>query len=92
MFVNIPLSYVFSYPFTLIDEKLFLPVFILSYWLTNLLGFLMLHHGITGLFNKRKTSLSIAREFFMTLAYTFVIVVLVRLGWISMPTDFLSHN
>ena len=90
MVVNVPLSYAFSYPFTLIDKKLFLPAFILGYWLSNLLGFLMLHRGATGLLGKNKSSMSLRQSIMIALAYTLVIVLLVWLGWIPVPTDLLQ--
>ena len=91
-FINVPISYAFSYPFTLIDKQFFLPTFILGYWLSNLLGLLMLHRGFTGLLSKKKPSTSMLRGFMIALAYTLVIVLLVRQGWIPTPTDFLQVN
>ena len=38
--VNIPLAYLFSIPFTLLHDNLFLPSFVIGYWFTNLLGFI----------------------------------------------------
>lgn len=87
MIVNVPLSYVFSYPFALIDKRLFLPAFILGYWLSNLLGFVMLHRGVTGLVNKRRPTMSLRHSVYVALAYTLIIVLLVWLGWIPAPTE-----
>jgi len=36
--VNVPLAYILSYPFTILDQSFFLSAFILAYWFTNLLG------------------------------------------------------
>ncbi len=45
MLVNVPLAYLFSWPFSAMHEQLFVPSFIIGYWLTNLLGLVMLHQA-----------------------------------------------
>lgn len=90
MFVNVPLSYVFSLPFTLISERLFLPSFIIGYWLSNLLGFVLLHRGIRGLVAKEKSKYTLLHSIAVTLLYTIVISILVWLDWIPIPTEYLS--
>jgi len=87
MVVNVPLAYLFSYPFAAIDRSWFLPAFILGYWLSNLLGFMLLHRGVTGLLGRQKPTMSLQRSLFVALAYTLIIVLLVWLGWIPVPTD-----
>ena len=89
LFVNVPLSYAFSYPFTLIDESLFLPTFILGYWLSNWLGFILLHRGVTGLLAKGKPSMGLRGGIVVAIVYTVVIAVLVWLEWIPVPTELL---
>ncbi|KPJ95516.1 MAG: hypothetical protein AMJ53_02645 [Gammaproteobacteria bacterium SG8_11] len=88
--VNVPLSYAFSYPFTLIDESLFLPTFILGYWLSNWLGFILLHRGVAGLLAKDKPSMGLRGSLVVAIVYTIVIAVLVWLGWIPVPTELLQ--
>jgi hypothetical protein len=89
LFVNVPLSYAFSYPFTLISESLFLPTFILGYWLTNWLGFILLHRGVAGLLSKNKPSMSLRTSFVVAMVYTIIIAVFVWLEWIPAPTELL---
>jgi hypothetical protein len=89
LFVNVPLSYAFSYPFTLIDQSLFLPAFILGYWLSNLLGFLLLHRGVAGLLAKDRPTMGFRNSIVVALVYTVVIVVMVWLEWIPVPTELL---
>ena len=90
LFVNVPLSYAFSYPFTLIDESLFLPAFILGYWLSNWLGFILLHRGIGGLLIKDKPSMGLRGGLVVAIIYTIIIAVLVWLEWIPVPTELLE--
>jgi hypothetical protein len=92
LIVNVPLSYAFSYPFTLLDKRLFVPAFIVGYWLSNLLGFLLLHRGVSGLFNKQKPSMSVRKSIVVAMVYTLIIVLLVWLGWIPAPVELLHGN
>lgn len=89
--VNIPLAYIFSYPFTLISKKLFLPAFVFGYLLTNILGFVLMHKGIRGL---RGTKCNIKEElkkdFLVSLFYTLLIVILVLFGIIKPPMEYLN--
>ena len=55
LFVNIPLAYVFALPFGFFSKKLFLPAMILGYWVTNIIGFIMMHHGVKDLISKEKS-------------------------------------
>ncbi len=57
LFINIPLSYIFALPFSLISKKLFLPTMILGYWITNVIGFMMMHYGIKDIFSKEKKNI-----------------------------------
>lgn len=87
--VNVPLAYLFSVPFSLIDDRLYVPAFALGYWLTNVLGFVLLHKGVTGMLSKRKASLR--HDLLIATAYTIVIVVVASLGWIPSPTTLLEE-
>jgi len=87
--VNVPLAYLFSLPFSLIDERLYVPAFALGYWLTNVLGFVLLHKGVAGMISKRKASLR--HDLLVGTAYTIVIVVIASLGWLPSPTTLLDQ-
>ena len=90
MVVNVPLAYAFSVPFTFISEQLFLPSFILGYWLTNLLGFILMHKGVTGLIHKRETGMRLRYQFAIAFLYTAIIVIMVWLEWLPFPTELLN--
>ncbi len=45
-FVNLPLAYAFGYLCALFDKELFLPATIFGYWLSNIIGFILMHHGL----------------------------------------------
>lgn len=38
LIVNVPLAYIFSFPFSLISDKLFLPSFVFGYFLSHFRG------------------------------------------------------
>ena len=89
--INVPLAYLFSLPFSLINEQLFLPAFILGYWLTNLLGFLMLHWGGEGLTYRRRPTISVKRSLLVSVLYSVIMIILVVAGWIAPPTEYLQY-
>lgn len=91
LIVNIPISYAFSYPFTLISKKLFLPSFVTGYLLTNILGFVLIHKGIRGLRNRDKNLRGVLKkDLLVSVIYTILIVLLVVFGIIKTPTEYLK--
>jgi hypothetical protein len=90
MLVNMPLAYLFSWPCAAIDEQFFLPAFITGYWLTNLLGLVMLHQGSAGLLKKQRDNFSFKRSLIMASIYSALIFVVVILGWLESPATYLK--
>ena len=88
--VNVPLGYIFALPFSLIHEQLFLPAFIFGYWLTNLLGFLLLHWGGEGLVYQHRPTISIRRSLVFSVIYSVIVIAMVLFGWIAPPTEYLN--
>ena len=81
--VNVPLAYLFSLPFSLLDERLYVPSFALGYWSTNVLGFVLLHKGAAGMLSARRASLR--KDLLIATGYTIVIAVAASLGWLPSP-------
>lgn len=81
--VNIPVAYVLAIPFTLISEKLFLPVFVLGYWVTNVAGFILMHIGANDFVKVKTDTYSTKRVVIISLLYTLGLIALVSLGWIK---------
>ncbi|MGV8151229.1 MAG: hypothetical protein ACP5NV_05885 [Candidatus Woesearchaeota archaeon] len=88
MFVNIPLAYVFAIPFSLIKKDFFLPAFVIGYLLTNVLGMLLMHHGLRKIFNTKKKKKQLIKDLLIALLYTALIVALVLLGIIKPPQEY----
>ncbi|MFO0752196.1 MAG: hypothetical protein U0411_02585 [Thermodesulfovibrionales bacterium] len=87
-FVNIPLAYLCGWLASLAYQQAFLPVFVLSYWITNIAGFVLLHKGVEMAARKEGRSTPYSRRSFMkdlalSVAYTALIVGLVRLHLIK---------
>ena len=67
LFINFPIAYFFACAVNLIYKGAFLWAFIISYWITNVLGFILLQKGMENAFKdegeKRKYSRKNAATF-----------------------------
>lgn len=89
--INVPLSYLISWPFSLLSDALFPVAFILAYWLTNLLGLLMLHWGGHNFLSKSASTFSVRNSLIVSVVYTLVIMVLVWQGWLVSPATLMNY-
>ena len=83
LWVNVPLALVFAWTVSLFYRPAFKPSLILGYWLTNVLGFVLMHKGAQQVLAKEERKYSrrdILRDIGISLLYTLLIVVLVELG------------
>ena len=85
LFVNFPLAYGFAWGiggllsvFMTIHKWLFVNLFVAGYFLTNLIGFLMIHYSIFGL--KAAKRGSILKQVLVSISYTLVIVAFFGMG------------
>jgi hypothetical protein len=85
--VNIPLAYVFAWLVGLVVPGYFLASMIVGYWLTNIAGFVMMHAGIK-MVALKEVKIEFLKDFLISLAYTLVMVVFYRIGWLRFPTDY----
>ena len=83
MFVNVPLALVFAWLVSAFYKPAFTSSLVFGYWLTNVLGFILLHKGAqqalgkeTGKYSRR----DLLRDIVVSLLYTLVIVMLVKFG------------
>ncbi|KKQ98880.1 MAG: hypothetical protein UT24_C0032G0010 [Candidatus Woesebacteria bacterium GW2011_GWB1_39_12] len=89
LLVNIPLAYLGGSLFGLLDQRLFFPGMVVSYWLTNLLGFALMHFGWLNL--KKDSPIGrkeILQNVFFSLAYTLLMVFLVSFGVLKFPAEY----
>ncbi len=91
LFINIPLAYGIAFLAGLISKNLFYPTIILAYWLTNVLGLVLMHHGVRGLISDGKKKYGrkeLIKDFIFSILYTLIIVLLVKIGWLKFPAGF----
>ena len=97
IFINIPLAYGFAWVigkfldiFLDIHRYLFAALFIIGYFLTNLLGFLMIHYSITANNEKKESPI---KQILISLFYTVIIVLLTYFDILNLniQLDILPH-
>lgn len=89
--INIPLAYVFAFPFGLISRNLFLPMMIFGYWITNVVGFMLMHHGVKDLVSggkSKNTKKELMKDIVTSILYTLVVVIFVKMGWLKFPLEY----
>lgn len=101
-FVNLPLALAFAWLVSLIAapawrETVFGIALIVGYWLTNVLGFVLMHRGARHLLAREKTGTSPAhgalrKDLLVSLAYTALIVILIKLGVLKPIEGYYSQN
>ena len=94
LFVNVPLAIGFGWLVSLPYRPAFGPAVVLGYWLTNVAGLILLHKGAQKTFGKSPlaayTHRDLLRDAAISLLYTLLIVVLVKLKIVQPITDFLQ--
>lgn len=91
LFINIPIAYGFAFLFGLISKNLFTPMLIIGYWLTNILGFILMHKGTERFLRPGKnayTRKELTKDLIFSILYALVIVTLIKLEWIKFPTEY----
>ena len=82
-FINIPLALAFAWAVSFIYKPAFAASLILGYWITNVLGFVLMHKGARRIFSEKPPQ-KLRRELFtdvmISLVYTAVIVALIKFG------------
>ena len=90
IFFNLPIAYLFGYLFSLPFPDLLLPFTIAGYWLSNVLGFILMQVGAADTFFENKEK-NFKKDLLTSLAtstvYTIVVVVLVKLNIFSLPIE-----
>lgn len=82
-FVNIPLALVFAWGVSFFYKPAFDAGVVIGYWLTNVLGFVLMQKGAqTALSDKpeKYSRRDLAKDLVVSLLYTALIVLLIRFG------------
>jgi hypothetical protein len=95
LFVNVPLALAFAWVVSLFYKPVFAPALVLGYWLTNVLGFILLHKGAQKMLSDKQRPYSrrdLLRDVGVSLLYTALIVVLVKFGILQPIKDYFPNH
>ena len=91
-FVNLPLALAFGWLVSLIYVPAFGGAVIIGYWLTNVLGFVLMHKGaqkfLSSETQKPYSRRDLLRDLLISLLYTAVILVLLKLKILQPLRDY----
>lgn len=89
---NLPIAYFFGYLCSFFSPKLLAPCTIIGYWLSNVIGILMIQFGAGDIFKQESQQRNLKKEIFNTVVsstvYTLVIIFLIQLKIIDTPLLF----
>ncbi|MCC5630274.1 hypothetical protein LC613_20540 [Nostoc sphaeroides CHAB 2801] len=89
---NLPIAYGFGYACSLLSPKLLLPCSIIGYWLSNIVGILLMQFGSKDIFQKEPQEHNLKKELISGLisstAYTVLIILLIQLKILDSPILF----
>ena len=83
LFVNLPLALVFAWVISLFYRPAFEASLVIGYWLTNVLGFVLMHKGGQRMLTETEKEYSrreLLKDVGISLLYTGVILALIKLG------------
>ena len=83
LFVNVPLALAFAWVISLFYPAAFQGSWIVGYWLTNVLGFVLMHKGGEKMFTEKDRKYSrrdLMRDIGISVLYTALILLLVKMG------------
>ncbi len=95
MFVNVPLALAFAWVISAFYRPAFGVSWVLGYWLTNVLGFVLMHKGAEQLLSaesKKNLRRELIKDVLISLIYTLVVVVLAKSGFIKPIQDYLPSR
>ncbi len=100
--VNLPLAVLFAWVVGLIYKPAAQPrsaafnaAVIIGYWLTNILGFVLMHKGAQQAFSKTESKYSwrsLSKDVAISLIYTCLIVVLIKTGVLQPIQDYFTKK
>ncbi len=101
-FVNVPLALAFAWLVSSLcanswRDAVFNVALIVGYWLTNVLGFVLMHRGAKQMLGKPPADKAsnrneLKKDLLVSLAYTVLIVLLIKLGVLKPIEDYFSRK
>ena len=94
LFVNVPLAVGFAWLVSLFYKPAFATSIVIGYWLTNVLGFVLMHKGGLKLLSSNEVGKysrrQLCKDVVISLLYTLLILLLVRLRILQPIKDYFS--
>lgn len=95
-FVNLPLALAFAWTISLFYRPAFAAALVVGYWLTNLIGFVLMHHGARKIMLQTQPApysrRDLLRDVTISLLYTGLIVLLIQLKVLKPLTECFSRK
>ncbi|MBW4576459.1 MAG: hypothetical protein KME08_14385 [Aphanothece sp. CMT-3BRIN-NPC111] len=92
LFFNLPIAYFFGYACSLLHPNLLVPCSILGYWLSNIVGILLMQVGAIDVLSGQPKERNFKKELLTGLAsstaYTLVILALIQFKILDTPVLF----
>lgn len=89
VYINIPIAYVLAIPFSHLHKNGFSIAIVFFYWVTNIVGFIMMHSSaqqmLSNTENKKDRKKELIKDLFISLLYTVLIAALVQLDILKSP-------
>lgn len=88
LIVNLPIAYVFASLISLINSKLFAGSLLICYWVTNIIGLILVHQGVCNLFtkwHKKYRKQDFIKDILFSFFYSCLVVIFIILGWLKSP-------
>ncbi|HZR20354.1 MAG TPA: hypothetical protein VFE51_23930 [Verrucomicrobiae bacterium] len=92
-FVNLPLALGFAWIVSLFYKPGFAVSLVIGYWLTNVLGFVLMHKGAQQVLSSQPKKYSwrhLLKDIAVSLIYTLLIVLLIKLGVLKPVQNYFS--
>ena len=96
LYVNFPIAYGMAWAVSLIDKQIFAVALVVSYWITNIAGLIMLHKGLSpaianSIPKTKGYRKKIVTDLIISMVYTGVIILLLYLGFLKLPQEYFIH-
>lgn len=94
-FVNLPLALVFAWLVSFFYKPAFTASLIVGYWLTNVLGFVLLHKGARKMLSEKpppEWRRELLKDVIVSLVYTGVIIALIKLGLLKPLAGYFANG
>src|ERR1035437_1864293 len=90
LYVNWPIAYGMAWAVSLIDKQIFAVALVVSYWITNIAGLIMLHKGVSPATKGYRKK--IVTDLIISVVYTGVVVLLLYFGILKLPQEYFVHK